>query len=59
MISDVKNLLFLLTNFKFQELAIMYRVHMTYLYNLIIVSKIFETLHVLVVLESQNLLEIR
>lgn len=59
MISDVKNLLFLLTNFSFYELKIMYMTILIYIQNLIVISKVLEALHVLVVLERQNLLEIR
>ena len=58
MLRDVKNLLYLVKNFSFYELNIMYNTLLIYLQNLIIIAKIFETLHVLVVLESQNLLEI-
>lgn len=59
MISGVKNLLFLLTNFSFYELKIMYMIILVHIRNLIIVSKVCEALHVLVVLERKNLLEIR
>lgn len=59
MLSDIKNLLFLLTNFRLQELIIMYRIIIITIQNLIIIAKVFEALHVFVVLERQNLLEIR
>ena len=59
LLSEIKDLIFLVKNFSFTEIKLMYHVIIIYLQNLIIVTEVLKALHVLVVLERENLLEIR
>lgn len=57
-ISEIKNLVFLIINFK--ELKLLYELMVIiYFQNLIVITKVLEAFHVLVILERENLLEIR
>lgn len=57
MLSDIKDLIFFINNYK--QLTLLYNIFcIIYLQNLIVITKVLEALHVLIVLERQNLLEI-
>ena len=59
LLSEIKDLIFLVKNFSFTEIKLMYHVIIIYFQNLIIVTEVLKALHVLIVLERENLLEIR
>ena len=59
LLSEFKDLIFLVKNFSFTEIKLMYYAIIIYLQNLIIIAKVLEALHVLIILERENLLEIR
>ncbi len=59
LLSEIKDLIFLVKNFSFTEIKLMHHMIIIYLQNLIICTKVLEALHVLIVLERENLLEIR
>lgn len=58
LLSEIKDLIFLIRNFSFAEIKLMYCVIIIYLKNLIIITEVLKALHVLVILERENLLEI-